>query len=118
MKTQVYTNGNPYGIAQDIVFSMPCRSKVSSLLEISFLHTYICGVPLLQKLFAFSREMVTMNSSRTLHLMSIFSRELLRYMFIVQIESPVKTSQAFARMIAVILLIVSSVLDVLLLKTT
>lgn len=23
----VYTNGNPYGIAQDIVFSMPCRSK-------------------------------------------------------------------------------------------
>ncbi|KAJ6349962.1 hypothetical protein OIU78_006204 [Salix suchowensis] len=25
--TGVYTNGNPYGIAQDIVFSMPCRSK-------------------------------------------------------------------------------------------
>ncbi|CAL5080237.1 unnamed protein product [Urochloa decumbens] len=23
----VYTNGNPYGIAEDIVFSMPCRSK-------------------------------------------------------------------------------------------
>ncbi|XP_031481995.1 malate dehydrogenase [NADP], chloroplastic-like [Nymphaea colorata] len=23
----VYTNGNPYGIADDIVFSMPCRSK-------------------------------------------------------------------------------------------
>ncbi|KAJ4829840.1 hypothetical protein Tsubulata_016553 [Turnera subulata] len=23
----VYTNGNPYGITQDIVFSMPCRSK-------------------------------------------------------------------------------------------
>jgi hypothetical protein len=28
MYTQVYTNGNPYGIAEDIVFSMPCRSKV------------------------------------------------------------------------------------------
>ena len=26
---QVYTNGNPYGIAEDIVFSMPCRSKVT-----------------------------------------------------------------------------------------
>ncbi|KAK8451727.1 hypothetical protein SEVIR_6G256400v4 [Setaria viridis] len=26
-KTQVYTTGNPYGIAEDIVFSMPCRSK-------------------------------------------------------------------------------------------
>ncbi|PHT64307.1 Malate dehydrogenase [NADP], chloroplastic [Capsicum chinense] len=25
--TGVYTNGNPYGIAEDIVFSMPCRSK-------------------------------------------------------------------------------------------
>ncbi|KAJ0046996.1 hypothetical protein Pint_05948 [Pistacia integerrima] len=25
--SQVYTNGNPYGIAEDIVFSMPCRSK-------------------------------------------------------------------------------------------
>ncbi|XP_049393069.1 malate dehydrogenase [NADP], chloroplastic isoform X2 [Solanum stenotomum] len=25
--TSVYTNGNPYGIAEDIVFSMPCRSK-------------------------------------------------------------------------------------------
>ncbi|PIA37139.1 hypothetical protein AQUCO_03000008v1 [Aquilegia coerulea] len=24
--TGVYTNGNPYGIAEDIVFSMPCRS--------------------------------------------------------------------------------------------
>uniref|UniRef100_A0A7C9DYX5 Malate dehydrogenase [NADP], chloroplastic n=2 Tax=Opuntia streptacantha TaxID=393608 RepID=A0A7C9DYX5_OPUST len=23
----VYTNGNPYGIAEDLVFSMPCRSK-------------------------------------------------------------------------------------------
>ncbi|CAA6673323.1 unnamed protein product [Spirodela intermedia] len=23
----VYTNGNPYGIAEDIVFSMPCRSR-------------------------------------------------------------------------------------------
>lgn len=23
----VYTNGNPYGIAEDIIFSMPCRSK-------------------------------------------------------------------------------------------
>ena len=29
-KTQVYTTGNPYGIAEDIVFSMPCRSKVRS----------------------------------------------------------------------------------------
>jgi malate dehydrogenase (NADP+) len=27
-KIQVYTTGNPYGIAEDIVFSMPCRSKV------------------------------------------------------------------------------------------
>ncbi|KAG2585784.1 hypothetical protein PVAP13_6KG413200 [Panicum virgatum] len=26
-KTQVYTTGNPYGIAEDTVFSMPCRSK-------------------------------------------------------------------------------------------
>ncbi|XP_055830300.1 malate dehydrogenase [NADP], chloroplastic [Solanum dulcamara] len=25
--TGVYTNGNPYGVAEDIVFSMPCRSK-------------------------------------------------------------------------------------------
>ncbi|KAF3537460.1 hypothetical protein F2Q69_00019359 [Brassica cretica] len=25
--TGVYTNGNPYGIAEDLVFSMPCRSK-------------------------------------------------------------------------------------------
>ncbi|XP_066323863.1 malate dehydrogenase [NADP] 1, chloroplastic-like [Miscanthus floridulus] len=25
--TGVYTTGNPYGIAEDIVFSMPCRSK-------------------------------------------------------------------------------------------
>jgi hypothetical protein len=25
----VYTAGNPYGIAEDIVFSMPCRSKAS-----------------------------------------------------------------------------------------
>nr|GMC52022.1 malate dehydrogenase [NADP], chloroplastic [Ipomoea batatas] len=25
--TGVYTNGNPYGIAEDIVFSMPCRSN-------------------------------------------------------------------------------------------
>ncbi|KAL4575252.1 hypothetical protein LXL04_022094 [Taraxacum kok-saghyz] len=25
--TGVYTNGNPYGIAENIVFSMPCRSK-------------------------------------------------------------------------------------------
>ncbi|XP_016443886.1 malate dehydrogenase [NADP], chloroplastic-like isoform X2 [Nicotiana tabacum] len=25
--TGVYTSGNPYGIAEDIVFSMPCRSK-------------------------------------------------------------------------------------------
>ncbi|XP_058077227.1 malate dehydrogenase [NADP], chloroplastic isoform X1 [Magnolia sinica] len=25
--TGVYTNGNPYGIAEDIIFSMPCRSK-------------------------------------------------------------------------------------------
>ncbi|KAK6775224.1 hypothetical protein RDI58_026225 [Solanum bulbocastanum] len=25
--TGVYTNGNPYGIAEDIVFSMPCKSK-------------------------------------------------------------------------------------------
>ncbi|KAL0846718.1 hypothetical protein Bca101_019964 [Brassica carinata] len=25
--TGVYTNGNPYGIAEDPVFSMPCRSK-------------------------------------------------------------------------------------------
>ncbi|XP_078445991.1 lactate/malate dehydrogenase family protein [Wolffia australiana] len=25
--TGVYTNGNPYGIADDIVFSMPCRSR-------------------------------------------------------------------------------------------
>ncbi|XVF23493.1 hypothetical protein REPUB_Repub13aG0043300 [Reevesia pubescens] len=24
---KVYTNGNPYGITEDIVFSMPCRSK-------------------------------------------------------------------------------------------
>ncbi|KAE7997122.1 hypothetical protein FH972_001780 [Carpinus fangiana] len=23
----VYTNGNPYGVAEDIIFSMPCRSK-------------------------------------------------------------------------------------------
>lgn len=29
MLFQVYTNGNPYGIAEDIVFSMPCRSNVS-----------------------------------------------------------------------------------------
>ncbi|GAU16986.1 hypothetical protein TSUD_37440 [Trifolium subterraneum] len=27
--TGVYTTGNPYGIAEDIVFSMPCRSKAS-----------------------------------------------------------------------------------------
>ncbi|XP_024017423.1 malate dehydrogenase [NADP], chloroplastic isoform X2 [Morus notabilis] len=26
----VYTNGNPYGIAEDIVFSMPCRSKTEA----------------------------------------------------------------------------------------
>jgi malate dehydrogenase (NADP+) len=32
--TQVYTTGNPYGIAEDIVFSMPCRSKVRSTSEI------------------------------------------------------------------------------------
>ncbi|XP_020248550.1 malate dehydrogenase [NADP], chloroplastic-like isoform X2 [Asparagus officinalis] len=25
--SEVYTNGNPYGIEEDIVFSMPCRSK-------------------------------------------------------------------------------------------
>ncbi|XP_057838669.1 malate dehydrogenase [NADP], chloroplastic isoform X3 [Cryptomeria japonica] len=25
--TQVYTTGNPYGIAEDLIFSMPCRSK-------------------------------------------------------------------------------------------
>ncbi|KAJ9175474.1 hypothetical protein P3X46_014025 [Hevea brasiliensis] len=25
--TQVYANGNPYGIGEDLVFSMPCRSK-------------------------------------------------------------------------------------------
>lgn len=30
---QVYTNGNPYGIAEDIVFSMPCRSRVSESSE-------------------------------------------------------------------------------------
>ncbi|XP_047152322.1 malate dehydrogenase [NADP], chloroplastic-like [Vigna umbellata] len=24
---KVYSNGNPYGIAEGIVFSMPCRSK-------------------------------------------------------------------------------------------
>ena len=33
-KTQVYTTGNPYGIAEDIVFSMPCRSKVRSTNQI------------------------------------------------------------------------------------
>ncbi|KAL0729273.1 hypothetical protein Bca4012_025366 [Brassica carinata] len=27
IKSLVYTNGNPYGIAEDLVFSMPCRSK-------------------------------------------------------------------------------------------
>lgn len=51
----MYTTGNPYGIAEDIVFSMPCRSNVSyspsiclasfSLLRFSsiatgFFHTY------------------------------------------------------------------------------
>lgn len=29
MVVQVYTKGNPYGIDEDLVFSMPCRSKVS-----------------------------------------------------------------------------------------
>jgi len=33
-KKQVYTTGNPYGIAEDIVFSMPCRSKVRSTNQI------------------------------------------------------------------------------------
>lgn len=33
-KIQVYTTGNPYGIAEDIVFSMPCRSKVWSTNQI------------------------------------------------------------------------------------
>jgi malate dehydrogenase (NADP+) len=27
---QVYTTVNPYGIAEDIVYSMPCKSKVPS----------------------------------------------------------------------------------------
>ncbi|XP_057472139.1 malate dehydrogenase [NADP], chloroplastic-like [Actinidia eriantha] len=30
--TGVYTTGNPYGIADGLVFSMPCRSKVSVLM--------------------------------------------------------------------------------------
>ncbi|KAF9597533.1 hypothetical protein IFM89_019447 [Coptis chinensis] len=46
--TGVYTNGNPYGIAEDIVFSMPCRSKgdgdyelVKDVLIDDFLHERI-----------------------------------------------------------------------------
>ncbi|CAN4126571.1 unnamed protein product [Withania somnifera] len=39
--TGVYTNGNPYGIAEDIVFSMPCRSKVSYLPSIPILSDQI-----------------------------------------------------------------------------
>jgi len=34
-KTQVYTTGNPYGIAEDIVFSMPCRSKVQFRIQVA-----------------------------------------------------------------------------------
>jgi hypothetical protein len=42
-KTQVYTSGNPYGIAEDIVFSMPCRSKVRSE-DPSCLHYFVCRI--------------------------------------------------------------------------
>jgi len=28
----VYTDGNPFGIEEGLVFSMPCRSKVCSIL--------------------------------------------------------------------------------------
>lgn len=36
LQMQVYTNGNPYGIAEDIVFSMPCRSRVGYVFVIYF----------------------------------------------------------------------------------
>lgn len=39
MQIQVYTTGNPYGIAEDLVFSMPCRSKVS-FLSLQFLFSF------------------------------------------------------------------------------
>jgi len=49
---QVYRNGNPYGIAEGIVFSMPCRSKVSLFTVSSFfLISKIAFIPPVMKVF-------------------------------------------------------------------
>lgn len=73
LQYQVFTSGNPYGIAEDIVFSMPCRSKASvSVLFIRY-DFWIAFVPLWQKVL-FIREMVIMNLSRMLYLMTTYDR--------------------------------------------
>lgn len=51
LQYQVYTSGNPYGIAEDIVFSMPCRSKasVSTVFFILYYNFWIAFVPPMTK---------------------------------------------------------------------
>jgi len=52
LQYQVYSDGNPYGIAEGIVFSMPCRSKVS-LFTVFFIlfNFYNCYCPMCDESF-------------------------------------------------------------------
>ena len=52
LQYQVYTDGNPYGIAEGIVFSVPCRSKVSASIVFFILFNFkVVFVPFIIKNF-------------------------------------------------------------------